>query len=77
MKETWICSECGKRIDDPYQRDNRRIEYRADVKDARDWTVTVGRICKPCAKAEVEDLRSGRKEIVIVLREHSTQETLI
>lgn len=77
MKEAWVCSVCVQRIDDPYYRDQRRVEYRRDVDDARDKTVTCGRICKTCAHAEAEDLRVGRKRVVIEVVESSEQGAML
>lgn len=77
MKETFICSECGNRVDEPRNRAERRIDYRCTHNDARIKTVHLARICRSCAVTEAEDIRSGKKEVVIVVRETSQQESLI
>lgn len=55
----WFCGGCGEIIRNPYERIEKRIEYRTIKGQARYAVILVGHLCKACADTEVDALRGA------------------
>lgn len=53
----FVCQRCGTRVDDPYQRFERRVEFRSAHNQSRYRVLLDIHICKPCVDAEVGEAR--------------------
>lgn len=53
----FICGRCEKRVDDPYKRFERRVEFRSTRTQARYKVLLDAHLCKGCVDAEVAEAR--------------------
>lgn len=53
----FVCERCGKRVDDPFKRYERRVEFRSVRTQARYKVLLDIHICKSCVDEEVAKQR--------------------